>query len=185
MYTGPSVFSQIMAVVPWKTFKEIVTRHNGDAGVTSLTCAEVFRILVFAQLTFRESLRDIDTCLAAHPARLYHMGISQPPAKSTMADALGKRDWRIHQDIAYHLLKRARKLHANDTMEVDLKETVYAFDANTIDLCLSVFPWADFRSTKAAVKMHALLDLRGDIPSFIHISTGKNARSEQPRPSGA
>ena len=173
MYTGQTVFSQIVAFVPWKTFKEIVTRHGGDSHVTRLDCAELFRIMVFAQLTGHESLRDIDVCLATNPKRLYHMGITQPPARSTMSDALCSRDWRIYQDLAYHLLKRARRLHVNETMEVDLAETVYAFDATTIDLCLSVFPWADFRTTKAAVKMHTLIDLRGDIPSFIHISTGK------------
>lgn len=173
MNDGKTLFGQLMDFVPWKTVGRIVKRHDGDAGVKKLNCVELFRIMLFAQLTYRESLRDIDVCLVANAKKLYHMGITQPPARSTMSDALNRRDWRMYQDIAHHLISIARKLYAADVMEVDLKETVYAFDATTIDLCLAVFPWADFRSTKAAVKMHTLIDLRGSIPTFIHISTGK------------
>lgn len=173
MNDGKTLFGQLMDFVPWKTVGRIVERHGGDVGVKKLNCVELFRVMLFAQLTYRESLRDIDVCLVANAKKLYHMGIAQPPARSTMSDALNGRDWRMYQDIAHHLISIARKLYADDVMEVNLKETVYAFDATTIDLCLAVFPWADFRSTKAAVKMHTLIDLRGSIPSFIHISTGK------------
>jgi len=173
MNGGKTVFAQIAEFVPWKIFDRIIRQHGGDMGVSKLDCAQVFRIMLFAQLTYRESLRDIDVNLSAHAKKLYHMGISQPPAKSTLADALNGRDWRIYQDLAHHLIAHARRLCAGEAMDVDLKQTVYAFDATTIDLCLSVFPWAEFRTTKAAVKMHTLLNLRGNIPAFIHISTGK------------
>lgn len=173
MYIGKTTFTQLMEFVPWKTFGRIVDRHGGDAKVTRLSCAELFRAMLFAQLTYRESLRDLDTCLAAHLQHLYHMGFSQAPARSTLSDALAERDWRIFQDIAYRLIARARALHADEAMEVELEGKAYALDSTTIDLCLAVFPWADFRRTKAAVKAHTLLDLRGSIPSFIHVSTGK------------
>jgi hypothetical protein len=129
--------------------------------------------MAFAQMTYRESLRDIEACLGAQPAKLYGMGLRQPVAKSTLADANEKRDWRMWADIAAVLIRRARKLYADDALSLDLANTVYALDSTTIDLCLSLFPWADFRSTKAAVKMHTLIDLRGNIPSFIHVSDGK------------
>jgi len=173
MNDGKTMFAQIADFVPWKIFGRIIRQYDGDVGVSKLDCAQVFRFMLFAQLTYRESLRDIEVNLSAHANKLYHMGFFQPPAKSTMADALNGRNWRIYQDLAYHLIAHARRLHEDEAMEVDLKETVYAFDATTIDLCLSVFPWADFRTTKAAVKMHTLLDLRGLIPTFIHITTGK------------
>lgn len=173
MNHGKTLFTQIAEFVPWKIFDRIVRQYDGDMRVTKLDCAQVFRVMLFAQLTCRESLRDIEINLVAKAKNLYHMGLSQPPAKSTLADALNGRDWRIYQDLAYHLIAHARRLCVDEAMDVDLKQTVYAFDATTINLCLSVFPWADFRTTKAAVKMHTLLDIRGSIPTFIHISTGK------------
>ena len=168
-----------MEFVPWKTFGRIVDRHQGDAGVRSLGCADVFRIMAFSQLTWRESLRDIHVCLAANRAKLFHMGLKEAPARATLADALNLRDWHIYQALAMRLIARAQTLYANDPIgsvesEISaLSATVYALDSSTIDLCLSVFDWAPFRSTKAAVKMHTLLDLRGSIPAFIHVSDGK------------
>jgi hypothetical protein len=150
-----------------------VARYRGDYRVRTLRCAEQFRIMAFAQRTYRESLRDIEACLSAQAAKLYYMGIRAPVSRSTLADANEARDWRIYADFAQALIAQARKLYAQDSFGVDLSNTVYALDATTIDLCLSVFPWAPFRSTKAAVKLHTLLDLRGAIPSFIHISDGK------------
>src|SRR3990172_2230325 len=141
--------------------------------VRTLSCAEQFRIMAFAQLTYRESLRDIEACLDAQAAKLYHMGIRSPVSRSTLADANEYRDWRLYADFAHVLIAQARRLYAEDRFGVDLSNTVYALDSTTIDLCLSMFPWASFRSTKAAVKVHTLLDLRGAIPSFIHISDGK------------
>ena len=139
----------------------------------TLNCAEQFRVLAFAQLTWRESLRDIEVCLSAQASKLYHMGLREAVARSTLADANEARDWRIWHELAQLLIRRARRLYAAESLAVDLDNTVYALDSTTIDLCLSVFPWAHFRSTKAAVKMHTLLDLRGNIPSFIHVSDGK------------
>jgi hypothetical protein len=159
--------------VPWKTFGRIVERHGGDAGVRTLSCADLFRVMAFAQLTWRESLRDIEVCLTANQAKLFHMGMKGVPARSTLSDALNLRDWRIYHALAMRLITRARELYAKDSLNIDLDATVYALDATTIDLCLSLFEWAPFRSTKAAVKMHTLLDLRGAIPAFIHISDGK------------
>lgn len=173
MNLGRTLFSQIMDFVPWTSFDRIVKRYNGDLGVRSLRCSEQFRIMAFAQMTYRESLRDIEACLGAQPTKLYGMGLRKPVAKSTLADANERRDWRIWADVAAILIRRARKLYVNDDIGLDLENTVYALDSTTIDLCLSLFPWADFRSTKAAVKMHTLLDLRGQIPSFIHVSDGK------------
>jgi hypothetical protein len=144
-----------------------------DYRVRTLPCAEHFRVLAFAQLTYRESLRDIEACLSAQSAKLYHMGIRSPIKRSTLADANERRDWRIYADFAQRLITQARKLYAEEDLGLDLSNTVYALDSTTIDLCLSLFPWAPFRTTKAAVKMHTLLDLRGNIPSFIHISDGK------------
>jgi len=173
MNVGKMLFSQVMEYVPWKTFGRIIERHDGDAGVRTLGCADLFRVMAFSQLTWRESLRDIESCLAANHAKLFHMGIEFAPARSTLSDALNQRDWRIYHALAMRLITRARSLYAKDPMTVDLDATVYALDATTIDLCLSLFDWAPFRSTKAAVKMHTLLDLRGAIPAFIHISDGK------------
>ncbi len=162
-----------MDFVPWTSFDRIVARYGGDVRVRTLRCTEHFRVMAFAQITYRESLRDIEACLGAQPAKLHGMGLRQAVAKSTLADANEKRDWRMWADLAAVLIRRARKLYSDDTLSLDLANTVYALDSTTIDLCLSLFPWADFRSTKAAVKMHTLLDLRGNIPSFIHISNGK------------
>ena len=173
MYTGRALFSQVMDFVPWTSFNRIVAKYRGDRDTRTLRCTEHFRVMAFAQVTYRESLRDIEACLGAQPAKLCSMGLRGPVAKSTLADANELRDWRIWSDLAAVLIKRARKLYLKDDFGLDLANTVYALDSTTIDLCLSLFPWADFRSTKAAVKMHTLLDLRGPIPSFIHISDGK------------
>ena len=173
MNTGKTLFAQIMDFLPWKTFHRIVVRHGGDKGVRTLTCAGQFRAMAFAQLTYRESLRDIEACLQAQAAKLYHMGFREPVARSTLADANESRDWRIWEAFAGRLIAQARELYVSEDLGLDLKNTVYALDSTTIDLCLSVFPWAHFRSTKAAVKMHTLLDLKGCIPSFIHVSDGK------------
>jgi hypothetical protein len=173
MYAGQTLFAQLMEFVPWTTFARLVERYCGDHRVRTLTSAEQYRAMAFAQLTYRESLRDIETCLSAQAAKLYHMGFREPVRRSTLADANETRDWRIYAALAQTLIVQARKLYAGEDLGLDLKNTVYALDSTTIDLCLSVFPWAHFRSTKSAVKMHTLLDLRGDIPSFIHISDGK------------
>ena len=175
MYTGKTLFAQLMDFLPWTTFNRIVTRYNGDHRVRTLSCTEQFRILAFAQLTYRESLRDIEVCLAAQAGKLYHMGLRQPAARATLADANETRDWRIYAEFAQRLIVQARKLYLTESFGVDLTNTVYALDSTTIDLCLSVFPWANFRQSKAAVKLHTLLDLRGNIPTFIHISDGKLA----------
>ena len=173
MYTGKTLFSQIMDFLPWKTFHRLVSRYEGDRRVRTLPCSEHFRILAFAQLTYRESLRDIQACLSAQSAKLYHMGIRSRVKRSTLADANERRDWRIYAEFAQRLIVQARQLYAEEDLGLDLSNTVYALDSTTIDLCLSLFPWAPFRRTKAAVKMHTLLDLRGNIPSFIHVSGGK------------
>jgi len=173
MNLGKTLFAQLMDFLPWKTFHRIVDRHNGDRYVKSMTCAEQFRVMAFAQLTYRESLRDIEVCLSAQSAKLYHMGFRQEIKRSTLADANEARDWRVHAVFAEHLIAQARKLYLGDSFGVELENTAYALDSTTIDLCLSMFPWAPFRTTKAAVKMHTLLDLRGNIPTFIHISDGK------------
>ena len=162
-----------MEYVPWKTFGRIIDRHDGDAGVRTLDCADLFRVMAFSQLTWRESLRDIESCLAANQSKLFHMGLSGIPARSTLSDALNQRDWHIYHALAMRLILRARDLYAKEPTGLELDATVYALDSTTIDLCLSLFDWAPFRSTKAAVKMHTLLDLRGAIPAFIHISDGK------------
>jgi Domain of unknown function (DUF4372)/Transposase DDE domain len=175
MYTGKTLFAQLMDFVPWTTFTKIVSRYDGDHRVRALSCAEQYRAMAFAQLTYRESLRDIETCLCVQASRLYHMGFREPIRRSTLADANESRDWRIYADLAQRLIAQARKLYATEDLGLDLTNTVYALDSTTIDLCLSVFPWAHFRTTKAAVKMHTLLDLRGNIPSFIHVSDGKLA----------
>ena len=173
MYAGKTVFTQLMDCLPWSTFARLVARYRGDFSVQTLPCAEQYRAMAFAQLTYRESLRDIEACLSAQPGKLYHMGFHGPVRRSTLADANQTRDWRIYAEFAQRLIAQARRLYVGESLSVDLKESVYALDSTTIDLCLSLFPWAHFRSTKAAVKMHTLLDLRGNIPSFIHISDGK------------
>src|ERR1700688_4774489 len=173
MYSGRTLFSQVMDFVPWTSFDRIVVKYRGDIRVRTLRCTEHFRAMAFAQITYRESLRDIEACLGAQPSKLYGMGLRGPVARSTLADANELRDWHLWADLAAVLIRRARKLYAEDAIGLDLANTVYALDSTTIDLCLSLFPWADFRSTKAAVKMHTLLDLRGPIPGFIHISDGK------------
>jgi len=173
MYLGKTLFAQVMDFLPWKTFHRIVDRYGGDHRTRSLSCAEQFRVMAFAQLTYRESLRDIEVCLAAQAGKLYHMGIGAAVARSTLADANESRDWRIYFELAQRLIVKARALYVDEEFGVELANTVYALDATTIDLCLSMFPWAPFRSTKAALKLHTLLDLRGAIPTFIHISDGK------------
>jgi hypothetical protein len=173
MNTGKTLFAQLMDFLPWTTFTRIVGRYDGDRAIRTLSCAEQFRVMAFAQLTYRESLRDIEACLSAQSAKLYHMGFREPVRRSTLADANASRDWRIYAEFAQRLIAQARRLYAGDSLGVDLGNAVYALDSTTIDLCLSMFPWAHFRSNKAAVKMHTLLDLRGSIPSFIHISNGK------------
>jgi hypothetical protein len=173
MNAGKTLFAQVMEFVPWKTFARIIERHKGDAGVRTLGCADLFRIMAFSQLTWRESLRDIEICLEANQAKLFHMGINAPPARSTLADALNRRDWRIYHALAMRLIAHAKALYAKDASVLGLDASVYALDSTTIDLCLSLFDWAPFRSTKAAIKLHTLLDLRGAIPAFIHISDGK------------
>ena len=173
MNVGKTLFAQVMEYVPWKTFGRIVDRHKGDAGVRTLSCADLFRVMAFAQLTWRESLRDIEACLAANQSKLFHMGMKAAPARSTLADALERRDWRIYHALAQRLIARAKALYAQDRSVLELDASVYALDSTTIDLCLSLFDWAPFRSTKAAVKLHTLLDLRGSIPTFLHISDGK------------
>jgi len=173
MNIGKTLFAQLMDFLPWKTFHRIVDRCDGDRYVKSMTCADQFRVMAFAQLTYRESLRDIEVCLSAQSAKLYHMGLRQETKRSTLADANETRDWRIHAEFAQCLIVQARKLYIGDSFGIELENTVYALDSTTIDLCLALFPWALFRTTKSAVKMHTLLDLRGNIPSFIHISDGK------------
>ena len=173
MYIGKTLFAQLMDFLPWKTFHRIIDRHDGDRYVKSMTCADQFRVLAFAQLTYRESLRDIEASLTAQAAKLYHMGFREQIRRSTLADANESRDWRIHAEFAQCLIAQARKLYIGDNFGIELENTAYALDSTTIDLCLSLFPWAVFRTTKSAVKMHTLLDLRGNIPSFIHISDGK------------
>lgn len=173
MYHGKTLFAQLMDFLPWTTFTRLVSRYRGDHRVRTMSCAEQFRCMAFAQLTYRESLRDIEACLLAQTAKLYRMGFRKPVSRATLADANERRDWRIYADFAQRLIAQARKLYGAESLGLELSNTVYALDATTIDLCLSVFPWATFRSTKAAIKLHTLLDLRGAIPSFIHISDGK------------
>jgi hypothetical protein len=173
MNTGKTLFSQLMDCLPWSTFARIVARYHGDHSVQTFPCSEQYRAMAFAQLTFRESLRDIEACLSGQPAKLLHMGFRGPVRRSTLADANEVRDWRIYAEFAQRLIAQARRLYAGESLLGDLDNTVYALDSTTIDLCLSLFPWANFRTSKAAVKMHTLLDLRGNIPSFIHISDGK------------
>jgi len=173
MNQGKLVFAQLMQHLPLTTFRRCVARYGGEHKTKTFSCLDQFLCMAFAQLTYRESLRDIEACLRAQRSKLYHLGIRSVVARNTLANANAVRDWRIYADFAQSLIGIARKLYAEEPFGVDLKEAVYALDTTTIDLCLSVFPWAPFRSTKAAVKLHTLLDLRGNIPTFIHISDGK------------
>ena len=173
MNRGKLVFAQLMQHLPLTTFRRCVTRYRGAFKVQSFSCLDQFLCMAFAQLTFRESLRDIEVCLRAQSSKLYHLGIRSAVARNTLANANAVRDWRIYADFAQSLIGIARPLYAQESFGVDLQETVYALDTTTIDLCLSVFPWAVFRTAKAAIKLHTLLDLRGNIPTFIHISDGK------------
>jgi len=173
MHTGKLVFAQLMAHLPLHTFRQCVANYPSRYPTLKFSHLDQFLCLAFAQLTYRESLRDIETCLRAHQAKLYHLGIRGNIAKSTLADANESRDWRIYQDFALSQIKVARQLYSQDSFAAELTQTAYALDTTTIDLCLSVFPWAHFRQAKGAVKMHTLLDLRGNIPTFIHISDGK------------
>ena len=173
MNHGKTIFSQVMDFVPKKIFRQCVDRYQGNYKVRYFSCFDQFLCMAFAQLTYRESLRDIECCLRAFQEKLYHMGIRGKVSRSTMADANEKRDWHIYRDFAQVLIHHVRQLYINDDFGLQLQETVYALDATIIDLCLSVFPWAQFRKTKGAIKLHTLLDLRGSIPSFIAITHGK------------
>jgi hypothetical protein len=173
MHTGKLVFAQLMDHLPLHTFRRCVAKYPGRNPTLTFSHLDQFLCMAFAQLTYRESLRDIETCLRAYSARLYHLGIRGGIARSTLADANETRDWRIYRDFALSLIQTARKLYAKDDFGIELTHTVYALDSTTIDLCLALFPWARFRKHKGAVKLHTLLDLRGNIPTFIHISDGK------------
>jgi len=173
MYSGKLVFSQVMDHLPMHTFHRCVQRYRGDRKIHRFTCLDHFLCMAFGQLTYRESLRDIVACLRAQSSKLYHMGIRSAVSRNTLSNANKVRDWRIYADLAQSLIAIARKLYVDEDLGLDLDNTLYALDSTTIDLCLSVFPWAQFRKTKGAVKLHTLLDLRGNIPTFIHISDGK------------
>ncbi len=172
MYSGKLVFAQLMAYLPRKVFRRCVARYRGEYKVQQFSCWDQYCCMAFAQLTGRESLRDIEACLRAQQAKLYHMGIRGRVSRSTLADANANRDWHMYADFAHILIHRARALYQEEDFGVDLDETVYALDSTTIDLCLSVFPWAQFRQTKSAVKLHTLLDLRGPIPTSAWITPG-------------
>ena len=173
MYAGKLVFSQVMDHLPWHTFQRCVRRYDGNHKVKSFQCSDQYRSMAFAQLTYRESLRDIETCLRAQASKLYHMGITSGISRNTLANANQTRDWRLYADFAQRLIHTARRLHIDQDPGLDVANTVYALDSSTIDLCLTLFPWAHFRKTKSAIKLHTLFDLRGHIPAFIHISDGK------------
>ena len=173
MYAGKLVFAQVMECAPWHTFRRLVAKYRGDHNVRTFTCLDQFLSMAFAQITFRESLRDIEACLEAHATKAYHLGLRGNFTRSNLADANERCDWRLHCEFAQALIRIARRLYATEPLGLELDNTVYALDSTTIDLCLTLFPWAPFRSTKAAIKLHTLLDLRGAIPSFIHISDGK------------
>ena len=173
MNAGKTVFAQILEHLPRYEFDKFVKEYNGNHRIRSFPCYDQFLCLAYAQLTYRESLRDIETCLNSHHEKLYHIGFRGQISRSTMARAGEKRDCQIYQNFAYHLISIARKLYQNEELAIDLAYSLYAFDSTTIDLCLSLFPWAHFRKTKAALKMHTLLDLRGSIPTFISLTTGK------------
>jgi hypothetical protein len=173
MFTGRLIFAQVMDFMPLPTFHRCVANYQGDFKVRRFSCLDQFLCMAFAQITYRESLRDIEACLRSQSKKLYHMGIRGKVSRSTLTDANEQRDWRIYAELAQTLIATARDLYSTDSFLGELEETVYALDSTTIDLCLSVFPWATFRKTKAAIKLHTLLDLRGNIPTFIHISDGK------------
>ena len=173
MYTGKTVFSQVMNFLPMYEFRKCVDRYKGNYHTSRFSCMDQYFCMAFAQLTYRESLRDIEVCLRSRREKLYHLGIRGRISQSTLAEANEKRDWRMYADFCQILISQARSLYAEEDFCVDLKDTAYALDSTTIDLCLSLFPWASFRKHKAAVKMHTLLDLRGNIPSFIEITDGK------------
>jgi hypothetical protein len=173
MHAGKLVFAQVLEFAPWHTFRRLVAKFRGNFNVRSFSCLDQYLCMAFAQLTYRESLRDIEACLRAQPEKIYHLGIRGNISRSALADANESRDWRIYYGFAQALIRIARPLYAKESLGIDLKETVYALDSTTIDLCLSMFSWASFRDTKAAVKLHTLLDLRGNIPTFIHVSDGK------------
>jgi hypothetical protein len=173
MYEGKLIFSQLMGFVPWRRFQTCVKRYRGDYKVKTYPCAEQFRVMAFAQLTYRHSLREIETCLRAVKTKLYHMGICSTICHSNLAHANNQRDWRIYADFAQVLIQKAKQLYLDEDLGIDLDATVYALDASTIDLCLSMFPWAKFRKAKGAVKLHTLMNLQGSIPEFILISDGK------------
>jgi hypothetical protein len=173
MHAGKLVFSQLMEFLPWRRFDTCVRRYRGDRKVKSFPCSEHWRVMAFAQLTYRESLRDIETCLRAVGTKLYHMGIRSSVSRNNLSHANQTRDWRIYADFAQVLIGQARTLYAEEDLGIDLDATVYALDASIIDLCLSMFPWATFRRTKGAIKLHTLLNLQGSIPEFILISAGK------------
>jgi len=173
MHQGKFVFSQLMAYLPIKEFQKCVKRYRGNYKVKDFSCWDQFLCMAFAQLTYRESLRDIEACLRAMQCKLYHLGIRGRVSRSTLADANENRDWRIYADFAQILISRARKIYLNEKFKTQLDETIYALDSTTIDLCLSVFPWAIFRKKKGAIKLHVLLDLKGKIPTFIRITDGK------------
>jgi hypothetical protein len=173
MFAGRLIFKQVMDYMPLPVFRRCVEKYKGDFNVKTFSCLDQFLCMAFAQITHRESLRDIEICLRSQNKKLYHMGIRGRVSRSTLAEANEKRDWRIYAEFAQSLIGTARELYREDSFLEELNETVYALDATTIDLCLSVFPWAPFRKNKAAVKLHTLLDLRGNIPTFIHISDGK------------
>jgi len=172
MYSGTTVFSQLMQQLPWRRFQTFVDRYQGDYKVKTFRCTEHFRVMAFAQLTYRESLRDIEACLRAMEPKLYHMGIHSSVSRNNLSNANENRDWRIYAEFAQVLIQDARELYANDSTFPDLAATVYALDSTTIDLCMTLFPWAHFRRAKSAVKMHTLLNLCGDIPEFILMSEG-------------
>lgn len=173
MFAGQLIFAQVMDFMPLPIFRRCVAKYQGDFRVRKFSCLDQFLCMAFAQITYRESLRDIEVCLRSQNKKLYHMGIRGKVSRSTLAEANENRDWRIYAELAHHPIATARDLYSTDSFLADLDETVYALDSTTIDLCLSVFPWANFRKTKAAIKLHTLLDLRGNIPAFIHISDGK------------
>jgi len=175
MYAGKLVFAQLTDLIHPQQFRRCVRRYNGDYKVKTFSCWNQFLCMAFGQITFRESLRDVETCLRSRPDQLYHLGIRGEVSRSVLADANRERDWRIYHDLAQLLIRRARALYMNDPIGLELNETVYALDSTTIDLCLKLFPWARFRRAKAAIKLHTLLDLRGSIPTFISISQGKQA----------
>ena len=173
MNQGRTVFSQLISFLPDREFRRCVERYQGDLRLRGLTCWDQYLAMAFAQLTYRESLRDIEACLGSLQGKLYHLGFRGKVARSTLADANESRDWRIFADFAQRLIATARRLYAREPMGVDLEQSLYALDSTTIDLCLALFPWARFRRRKAAVKMHTLLDLRGNIPTFVRITDGK------------